>query len=214
MICNMKFTKVIALAAAALTFFPAVSSATLLLTFTEENDNVLVRTSGSLSLTDASFLTDGRTALPTTAITSSSIAGNDPGIFDLFTGVDLLDTPLSTNIIFGSSFQNSFADGFAINGANLSVFGDGTIVALDDDLPNITAFSAARILVFFGVDFETLGVDHHQKNIDIGLWRASAGAGEAGTINFRLEDSAVPEPSPLAFFACGLLDLFLRRRRR
>ncbi|MGJ8642554.1 MAG: PEP-CTERM sorting domain-containing protein [Luteolibacter sp.] len=193
----------------------ATSSAALLITFSQEGADVVMRATGSVDVSTGTFFFDAGTggqtqaSISTGGIRSIDYTGNQAA--DTVTGIDLLTANLAAfNIIAGGPTTGS--GDFSISGERFTAYATTDSGIVDDNAVNATVTTSNRVVIFTGLNYADSGLDLHAKDTDIPLWKASAGAGEAGTVYFRV--NSVPEPSSPLLMGLGCLALLMRRRKQ
>ncbi len=181
----------------------ATSSAALLFTFSEESGDVVMRTSGSVNITNASLL-----PFPLNASNSMNVFaegyrnyGTSTVSVNIYGGVDLLVASFSTGMTHNADVGAGSAS--SVNGTSFYA----SPAQITSGVVTLTT-----TMTWQSTTLANLGMGHHANNMEIDLWAAHTGAGDAETIRFKVVE-AVPEPSSSALLGLGALSLLLRRRR-
>lgn len=236
----MKLYKKLAITVATLALGTASSSAALLLTFTEVGDDVVMQTTGTLDISSMNFVSDDAGV---NINLQKGLYYNDFGEGSglqqynswefLYNqgGTQTLDVEVSdggVSLVSGiGNPWSSATTAYASNGNNgFSFDSRGTFKVInpawsdtmnvDDNQRDSDTFSSDMSMTWYGKSLADMGLDQHASDTEIGIWKASADAGDAGTINILVvapEVAAVPEPSSAALLGLGSLGLLLRRRR-
>lgn len=188
----------------------------LVMTFSQSGSDVLLTVSGSIDLRTATFVSDSNffkrelAFLHSGGIDLHNFSGVDPS--ERLQGTDLLSVPFMT---LSSGVDGAITAGsgsFKVNGRDFYTYQstDGAIVR--DGLLNAGVSSSNQSAVYANFTIASLGLGHHAMNTNIPVWRASAAAGDDGTLFLRVVDT-VPEPSSgLLGTLAGCALLMVRRR--
>lgn len=213
----MKLYKKLALTVATLALGTASSSAALLLTFTEEGGNVVMRTSGTgVDLTGAwtsDFDGDGGIS-PSNLGNQSGVRKHDnlPSTYEVFGNYgDGYDT-LTKDFMNYSYYGTASGDQFYVHSDTFIIYDDSIA---DGIAPSSTVFNPATTITWHSKTLtDMFGESVHDRNTEISLWQNTNVAGADGNVSFSLGAvAAVPEPSSTALLGLGSLALLLRRRR-
>jgi len=213
----MKTTSKILVAATAILALPAMTAhSALLLTFTESGGDVVLTYSGSVDMTNATWVTD--TGLNQGGILNRTDTGKveyngllSTGVKggEFFTGVDLLAGDLTNGAFIGTPDAGNSGEVFRINGAAFQIGLDGfTAISNDNVMDFPTNYGPTGFVTFSGQSFASMGLDAHTPNTVIDLWAAQETPGSNDLVQFTV----VPEPGSLALL--GLGGLLITRRRR
>ena len=193
------------------------SSAALVITFTEQNDDLLMEFSGSVDMAN-SFVSDNATfvsGIPN-GVYAAGVSSISPGlvISERYSGVDLLSGDLGNGSASGGATSGAdLGIGFIISGGQFFFYSPSF---LDNNVADITTFSTSRSVTYSNRTFASTGLDAHAQDVVIDLWGARVGATDAEKVQFVVSSagsSSVPEPSSFFLSSLGALSLLLRRKR-
>lgn len=197
--------------------FVGGADAAVILTFTEESGNVVMRTAGTLDLSSAVFLDDHTRSGADDSFIYEGGVGSElrtPPVAvyaDRFTGVDLLPSAFSTNTVT-TYYPSSGSAGFVVAGTVFWAFSSGDSAIANDDLANVTSYTPDRVVTWESQSFTSLGLGSHSKDVLIDMWATRNGATNDEKVQF-LVTSSVPEPSSTVLLGLGALGLLAARRR-
>ena len=189
----------------------------LLLTLTESGGDVVLTYSGSVDMTNATWVTDtglnqggilNRTDSNRFEYNGQLRTGVKGGEF--FTGVDMLAGNLTSGAFTGTPDAGNSAEVFRISGNAFQIGLDGFTAIANDNVQDFpTDYGPTGFVTFTGQTFASMGLDAHTPNTVIDLWAAQATPGSNDLVQFTV----VPEPSTTALLGLGGLALIIRRRK-
>lgn len=215
----MNLYKKIALTVATLALSSASSSAALLLTFTEEGGNVVMRTSGSVDMNGTWNADSERFAPGGGVMDQYGFYNQIEGDYEYFRNID--GDEHTTDFALQSTGQfladSSVGDHFLVTTQSVAFFNDQGAVN-DNAAPTGAAavYNPATVITWNNTSINALFGSAHDRYTEISLWQNDTIAGADGNISFALmapAAAAVPEPSSTALLGLGGLGLLLRRRR-
>lgn len=206
--------------AGALAISTATSSASLLLTFTEDGADVVMQVSGSVDVSRASFVQDDEylAPLPRVAVVYSGEVhayGDDvtSSYGEISQGVDLLIVDLISSWSIVADSSSTGTGWFLWSNDYFYSFSVGDAGVLDNDTKTASVTTSNIEMTFLNQSFNTMGLDAHAADTVIDLWGAAADATDSEKVQFIVSTAAVPEPSSTALLGLGTLGVLLRRRR-
>ncbi|GAA5495000.1 hypothetical protein Rhal01_01169 [Rubritalea halochordaticola] len=216
--------KLLIMTVGALALSTSFTSAALLLTFTEEGDDVVMQASGSVDVSGARFIEDQRIGVVGDffGVFTSDVYSmpNGDWVGDTVEGVAYLwgGGGALTAWIWGTSDSGSgdfFLDGNDGAGvASLTMFSSSDPNIVVDGSVNTMTFVSTRRLTFSGQSFDSMELNVHELDMVHDLWGAHEDATNDEKIQFVVSSTTVPEPSSTILFGLGSLALLLRKRRQ
>ena len=197
----MKTIHKMAFTVAALGISATTGWAALHLTFTEEGGNVVMRTSGSVELTDATWIRSRTTAPSAFYLAwvdqSEIVSHGDNWHYSDYFGVEV-ETLIDRN------------DRIAADSWSGDQFLLSTIVLRVDYGTELGGWAPVSTMTWNATTLAEMGLDQHAANTDVEIWKASSTSGAEGTIYLNV--SEVPEPSSVVLLGLGAVGLLRRRR--
>lgn len=207
----MKVNKTLLAITTSLVLSTASSSAALLLTFTEDNGNIVVTTSGSVDLTNATFDYDRDIRdWATLGGSHAKFITRAYMTYDMYRGVDLSDASFGSPSMQAAG--DSVVNSFWVVDTGFAAYSDGDSAIKRDGVGNVTTpYSSSGSVTFTGVSFASAGFNHVVYNTVTDLWGARADASDSEKVQYLI--STVPEPSSATLLGFGGLALLIRRKR-